>query len=137
MKKQDIDKFVGIPHQFGGDSYESCDCLGLCRLFYREHGIGLDFTDGKPVTENWKKDGHLRLKRYFKKYFKEVDKDSLQYGDIVLFDVVGDIHFGVYVGYGKVLAMFVPVKYGETKSTIYKKKMWENSFRKGYSPWKY
>jgi cell wall-associated NlpC family hydrolase len=137
MEKQDINKFIGIPHQFGGDSYESCDCLGLCRLFYREHNVGLDFTDGKPITKDWKKDGHLRLRRYFKKYFVRVEKDELQYGDIVLFDLYGDTHFGVYTDYGNVLSMFVPVEYGVTKSTIYKRHVWERAFRRGYRPWKH
>lgn len=52
----DINKFVGIPHYFGESSFDKCDCLGLCRLFYREHGYKEHIEDGKPIRgqEFWR-----------------------------------------------------------------------------------
>ena len=127
---ENIDKFIGIPHYFNQDSFEGCDCLGLCRLFYKEHGWKQTFCDGKEITKKWQeKNGNIRLFRYFKKNFKETDDiTSLDYGDIVLFKVSGDYHFGIYLQYGKVLAMEVPVVYGKTTSSIFHKKLWELGF---------
>lgn len=52
---EDINKYVGIPHYFNQDSFDGCDCIGLCRLFYKEHGWKQDFKDGKPITKDWQK----------------------------------------------------------------------------------
>ena len=131
---EDINKYVGIPHYFNQDSFDGCDCIGLCRLFYKEHGWKQDFKDGKPITKDWQKtDGAIRLFRYFKQNFKETKNlNELSFGDIRLFDVAGDYHFGISLEYGKVLGLEVPVRYGKSISTVYHKKLWINGFVSGF-----
>lgn len=122
-----IDKYIGIPHYFGESSHEKCDCIGLCRLFYREHGWENPLWDnGGPVTEEnfsklstWK-----RLYKYCLTRMDRVKYDDLQYGDFVIFNIGGDIHTGIYVEYGKLLAMQVPTVYGKSTSTVYHRDWW-------------
>lgn len=131
---EDISKYIGIPHYFNQDTFNGCDCLGLCRLFYKEHGWKETFSDGKPITKDWqKKDGAIRLFRYFKKHFNETkDVNDLTFGDVVLFNICGDYHFGIYLEYGKVLGMEVPVRKGRSISSIFHKKIWIAGFVSGF-----
>lgn len=126
---EDISKFIGIPWRFGGDSFSGCDCVGLVRLFYREHSWSNDFTDGKPVTEYHSFGVWRRLYSYCAKHMQKVDFSDLKYGDFVIFAIDGDIHTGVYIGYGKLLAMQVPTVEDFSKSTIYHKSWWKPYFR--------
>ena len=50
MEKQDLKKFVGLPYKFLGIDYHGVDCIGLCQLFYQEHGIDLEWRDGRPIA---------------------------------------------------------------------------------------
>lgn len=56
MQQQYLDRFVGIPYKFLGIDYDGVDCIGLCQLFYFEHGICLEWRDylsiftGKAMT---------------------------------------------------------------------------------------
>lgn len=131
---EDVGQYIGIPHYFNQSTFEGCDCLGLCRLFYSQHKWEQTFDDGKPITKDWqKKDGAIRLFRYFKKHFKETtDINELTFGDIVVFKVNGDYHFGIFLEYGKVLAMEVPVVYGKSTSSIFHKRFWLAGFVYGF-----
>lgn len=127
-----INRFVGITHRFNGRSFDGADCIGLCHLFYREHGYSQVWNDGKPITENWR-DDKLRLLMFLRRNFTPTDDvDSLTYGDVILFNIDGDLHLGIYLEYGKVLAMQVPVCEGESQSTIYPKTFWLPAFVKGF-----
>lgn len=128
-------KYIGIPHYFGESSFEKCDCIGLCRLFYREHGWKDDFWDnGKPITEEnfaspstWR-----RLYSYCLTHMERIFYDELEYGDFVIFRIDGDIHTGIYLGYGKLLCMQVPTVYGESTSTIYHRQWWTPFFKAAF-----
>ena len=131
--KMSIDKsvgrFVGIPHYFGESSFSKCDCIGLCRLFYKESGYGESIDDGKPVVDGKSFGTWRRLYTYLVKNMDRVQYDDLQYSDLVIFEINGDVHLGIYLGYGKLLAMQVPVKYGVTTSTIYHRDAWSRCFK--------
>lgn len=130
---EDISKYVGIVHQFNGDTFENCDCIGLCRLFYKEHGWEQDFTDGKPVEPDWQKKDPFRLARYLNSHFtKTKSVEDLRFGDVVLFNIYDDYHLGLYLEYGKMLAMQVPVMYGVSMSTVYRRNYWTPFFVRGY-----
>ena len=131
---KNVDKYVGIVHEFGKSSFLECDCIGLCKLFYRTHGWRQTFSDKKPITKDWQnKEGVMRLFRYFKKNFKQTPyADDLDFGDVVLFKINGDFHFGIYVDAGKVLAMEVPVVYGKSQCTLYHRRLWIKGFCYGY-----
>ena len=130
---ENIDKYIGILHKFNGRDYDGCDCLGLCSLFYKEHGWEQTFDDGRLITKNWEKREPFRLARYLNGHFtRENNYEKLQFGDIILFDVLGDSHLGIYLEYGKVLAMQVPTIEGKTSSTIYHRDFWQKGFKAGY-----
>ncbi len=124
----DIGRFIGIKHFYGESSFGKCDCLGLCRLFYREHGWKNALEDGlpDPPKDNFSNFASWRrLIKYCLTRMRKVDYKNLRYGDFIIFRINGDLHMGVYLGYGKLLSMQVPTRYGETESTIYHREWWE------------
>lgn len=130
---EDINKYIGIPHVFNGDTLSGADCIGLCRLFYCDHGWKQDFRDGKEVLPDWQEKDRGRLMRYLKRSFAETkDIRELCFGDIVLFKINGDYHLGIYTEYNRVLAMEVPYIEGKTISTLYKPYYWMPFFVRGY-----
>lgn len=130
---ENVDRYIGIPHKFNGRSFDGCDCIGLCALFYGEHGWAQNFSDGNEITQDWEKRDPMRLARYLEKNFTRVKTvDELCFGDVLLFNVCGDSHLGIYLEYGGILAMQVPVEEGKTTSTIYHKDVWYNGFKAGF-----
>ena len=131
-----FNKFIGIKHYFGESSFDGCDCIGLCRLFYKEHGWPQTFTDDEPepvTKENYAEPRMwARLYRYLLKNFTRVDYDDLDYGDVVVMNFDGDEHLGIYLEYGKVLGMQVPTVYGVSQSTIYPREWWTPAFKYGF-----
>ena len=126
--EMNVDKFIGIPHHFNESTFDGCDCIGLVRLFYAEHGWSQDFTDdGIALTRDnymlapqWR-----RLFRYLRRNFTEVS--DVDYGDVVLFRVNDCEHLGVIIDkYGRLLSMTVPEQEGVTTSTVYHRSMWQN-----------
>lgn len=106
MEKQDLKKFVGLPYKFLGVDYNGVDCIGLCQLFYQEHCIDLEWRDGRPIAKDWYVYEPYRLARFMHKHFTRVKNvDDMQYGDIVLYEINGEGHTGVYVGEHKVLTI--------------------------------
>lgn len=130
-----IDKFIGIPFVFGTSSFKSCDCIGLCRLFYKEHGWSDTFWDnGEKITEDalacastWK-----RLYRYCRKNMDKRAYGELSFGDFVVFCIAGDLHTGIYLSYGNLLSMQVPTIEGKSFSTIYHRDWWKPFFKYGF-----
>ena len=128
---EDISRFIGIKHYFGESSFEKCDCLGLCRLFYREHGWKGALYDGKPDPDkdNFSSFGAWRrLYTWCLKNMDRVDYDDLQFGDFIIFRVANCLHTGLYVNYGKLLSMQIPTEYGVSESTLYHRKWWKQFY---------
>jgi cell wall-associated NlpC family hydrolase len=106
MIKQDLTKFVGIPYEFLGTDFTGVDCIGLCQLFYFQHGIPLIFRDGRPITKDWYLTEPYRMVRWFLAYFQKIeDIVDLQYGDVVIFEINGESHTGIYIDDFKVLTV--------------------------------
>lgn len=131
---ENIDKYIGI--YYGWKSKDRMTCLDLCKYWYSEHGYKQDFDDGKlyPKTMNeFNKHHRVRLMKYFLRNFTLVkDPEKLTHGDVVVFNVGGDLHTGIYLENGSVLAMQVPCLEGIAQSTVYKKKFWINAFKYGF-----
>lgn len=128
----DTDKYIGIPYKFNGDTFEGADCLGLVRLFYREHGW-IKIDDGLPIDENWMKDAPRRIVRWFGAHFnKTKNPNDMTYGDICIFLINREIHFGIYVGNGRLLSTQIVDGYTNSYSTIYHRQWWQPFFKVAY-----
>lgn len=100
-----VDRHIGIPYRYGGDSEAGIDCSAFTRRVYRVNNIEL------PRTSN--EQAHIGL---------GVNESIMQAGDLVFFDtsIMGRIsHVGVYLGSG-VFAHASSSK-GVTKSNIREK----------------
>lgn len=78
-----VDKYLGIPYRYGGDSESGIDCSAFTRRVYRELGTELPRTSREQA-----------------KVGNTVDGGSMQLGDLVFFDtsIIGGIsHVGVYL----------------------------------------
>ena len=119
---------IGLKYGFSeGENH----CVDLCRKFYELHGWRENFQDGKadPETlEEFNKNHKLRLLRYLLKNFDKVkDTYALEYGDVVIFNILGDLHCGIFIGHGDIIAMEVPCGEG-SRSGVYKYKFWKKAF---------
>ena len=132
---EDISKYIGIKHKYAGNTFDGCDCFGLVQLFYKEHGWPQKFEDGEPYPEEYeyaRPKFWRRLYEYLFANFTKVDMGKLAFGDVVVFKVNGCIHMGIYLEYGKMLAMEVPTIEGESESTIYHRPVWSQCFKCGF-----
>ena len=130
---KDLGNFIGIQHHFGESTWSACDCVGLARLFYREHGYAEALSDGKPEDAEVYKHQPLRMLRYLMKRLDRIESvDALEYGDIVVTKVFNEHHLGIYTEYQRLLTMEIPVIYGITKSCIYKGQQWLPYFVMGF-----
>lgn len=78
-----VDKYLGIPYRFGGDSENGIDCSAFTRRVYKELGIALPRTSREQATVG-----------------KTINGDSPLAGDLIFFDtsITGGInHVGVYL----------------------------------------
>ena len=67
------------------------------------------------------------------RHFKKTQAaGELEYGDVLLFNVDGDYHLGIYLEYGRILAMQVPCLEGVSQSTIYGRAWWTPFFVCGF-----
>ena len=106
MDKQNIEKFIGIPYKFLGTDYTGVDCIGLCQLFLNEHGYAIKFRDGREITKDWYLKEPYRLARWLINNFDKIDSmENMIYGDIILFEINGESHTGIYLGNAKVLTI--------------------------------
>lgn len=111
MERQDLTKYIGLPYKFLGTDFTGVDCIGLCQLFLCEHGIDIEIRDGRPITKDWYLTEPFRLARWLIKNFNKVENMyELQYGDIVLFEINGESHTGIYIGEYKVLTILEAFK---------------------------
>jgi cell wall-associated NlpC family hydrolase len=75
--------FLGAPYEYGGNGKNGIDCSGFTSQVYQ-------------------KAAHLSLPRSAREQFKmgvEVERDSLQFGDLVFFNTTGRApsHVGIYI----------------------------------------
>ena len=107
----DFSKYVGIPNKKFGTDNNVLDCIGLCQKVYAaQHWYPTEWTDGKPMEDNWFETDPYHMHRFLVKNFTKVDgRDELSEGDLVLFSINGEAHISIYIGYGRILSTFPPV----------------------------
>ena len=109
----DWSSYLGIPFEFNGSSHLGCDCIGLLRLVWKEKGWNEDFMDGKLVEKKWYEENPYRLLRYLCRHFDKVREiGQLKEGDILYFRINDEGHVAIWLGYGKYLQSFPPIKEG-------------------------
>ena len=101
---QPTDKYIGKHYVFNGRTPDQFDCIGLLYLWGRDNGWNLDFSDGFPIPHNWYEQSKYRMVRYLLKHMKRVE--APKYGDVVLWEINGESHTGIYLGYNKVLTTY-------------------------------
>lgn len=126
--------YIGIKYKRLGDTHQGADCVGLVRLYYREHGWPERFLDGEPILPSQSKASHMkRVVRYLRKTFDETKNPAeLEHGDVMLFMVNGDLHLGLMLGYGDILSTQIPSIEDISLSTIYRRRWWMPFFRRGF-----
>lgn len=109
-----VNKYLGTPYRFGGDSDRGIDCSAFTRRVYREQGVELP-----------------RNSREQARVSASVQFSGLATGDLVFFDtsISGVIsHVGVYLGNG--IFAHASSSKGVTKSSI-RERYYQKRFAKG------
>lgn len=97
-----VDKYLGVPYRFGGDSEQGMDCSAFTRRVYRSQNVELPRTSREQA-----------------RVCTSLSYDSLTTGDLVFFNtsINGLIsHVGVYLGNG--MFAHASSSKGVTKSSI-------------------
>ena len=75
-----LQKYVGIPYESGGESFDGSDCYGLIKIFYKDFfdiELNLKRSKENPVSENSQQISEL--------FFEPKKKDQFIFGDILTF----------------------------------------------------
>jgi len=86
-----LNNLVGIPWEEKGINYDGCDCVGIAKLYYEAKDI-------KVITD-------LSSTEIIKKTLLEelIKPEDIQEGDTLIFKIDGELHLGIYLGYGQML----------------------------------
>ena len=95
----DLKEFIGLPFETWGRTYDGCDCWGLVHLFYRDH-LGIDIPDyiETGFTDYNKNERELvsSVIDAGKNTWKSVQLNETQYGDVIIFALMGyPVHVGI------------------------------------------
>ena len=96
-----FDKYIGLPYQENGRTWQGVDCWGLARLFYKDE-FDVDLPDYSDLyTGSWDEQV-TKLINAHKDTWIETQEPNI--GDLCLFNIYGEpAHVGVYVGDNKFL----------------------------------
>jgi cell wall-associated NlpC family hydrolase len=105
-----INRWIGIPFQWGGASFDGADCAGLVRLYYREKlGVELPPDDLPHIPEAWIASGECYMIDYLDRYCFRVNAPCN--GSIVVIHFRGaGAHLGIMYDHDR----FLHIPYGRT-----------------------
>jgi cell wall-associated NlpC family hydrolase len=89
-----INKYIGIPYESRGRSWEATDCYGLVQLFYKEE-FGIDVPDYLwAYTTAEDKESVSAAIEQNKTNWQQIDDP--EYGDVLVFQIAGyPMHVGI------------------------------------------
>lgn len=123
-----IDKYIGLPYQENGRTWQGVDCWGLARLFYK-HELNIQLPDYSDLYSGSWNEQIASLINHHKDSWQEISDP--QVGDLCLFNIYGEpTHIGVYCGNNS----FLHSREGkdsviETLSSVSWKKRFQGFFR--------
>jgi cell wall-associated NlpC family hydrolase len=91
-------KYIGIPYKVNGETFESSDCYGLCKLYAKnELGITLPTYFYSEINNEQTAEIAIQLAKHgMGEGWKKVD--TPEFGDIVTFRIMGhEVHCGIMV----------------------------------------
>lgn len=92
-----VRRYVGVPYRHNGRDMDGLDCLGLIWRFYRDVGIKVPDSDGRPIGKEWYKEDPDRYIRGLLSVGERVE-GRLRPLDLVYFQLRGVIrHAGIMV----------------------------------------
>lgn len=96
-----IDKYIGLPYQENGRTWQGVDCWGLARLYYK-HELNIELPDYSDLYSGSWDEQVTKLINYHKDSWQQLEEPMV--GDLCLFNIYGEpAHVGVYVGDNKFL----------------------------------
>lgn len=99
----DISRYIGIPYQLGGRSFDGIDCYGLVWLFYRDElGIEIPRYEGNPDEIELAEISRL-IAGSEEPEWREIPRDQVQLGDVVRLKIMAAHHVGIYIPEGRIL----------------------------------
>lgn len=94
-----LNKLVGIPWLEDGRDYSGTDCTGLMELYCRNVGIK---AEAPKISEHRHRSPEEVLHDLDNKN-EIVEAEDLQPGDVMIFNIKGELHVALYIGYRKML----------------------------------
>lgn len=124
--EETVKKYVGIPFEWMGRTFEGCDCIGVAYLWHLvENGNQLPLSDlkGKQYSGNYEDRPDDRMLEGLLQWGSI--RYSPQLGDVVLFGQPYVVHCGIYLWNGK----WISQTRSEGKSVIDDMNGWFDSYR--------
>ena len=96
-----LEKYIGLPYQENGRTWQGVDCWGLARLYYKEE-LNIDLPDYSSLyTGSWDSNLSDIIDQQKEGWHKVTSPIK---NDLCLFNIYGEpVHIGIYIGENKFL----------------------------------
>lgn len=131
MRSYNLQRYIGLPFEIGGRTFDGVDCWGLVRLFY-QHDLGIElpsYSDYEDLNQHTKVELSNLITNEKETRWQDVATDVhyLEFGDVLVFRVKGlPVHVGVYLSENKFLHSLVGINSCTEKLNNHKGRCWDN-----------
>jgi cell wall-associated NlpC family hydrolase len=94
-----LNRMVGIPWKEDGRSFEGTDCVGLMQLYFNARGM----EGVAPKASDYESTDPKEIIAKIREYNTIVPTDEIEPEDVLVFQIDGELHVGLYLGYGRML----------------------------------